>query len=81
MKVAIEPLFPSDLPKMLEALHKINKSNPFISQISIFWEMIVKLFLFIFEKKKRIREIVLKFFFIYNDVVILSCYFILNYIL
>jgi len=52
MKVAIEPLFPSDLPKMLEALHKINKSNPFISQISIFWEMIVKLFLFIFEKKK-----------------------------
>jgi U5 small nuclear ribonucleoprotein component len=31
MKVAIEPLVPSELPKMLEALRKINKSYPLIS--------------------------------------------------
>jgi len=33
MKVAIEPLVPSELPKMLEALRKINKSYSLISAI------------------------------------------------
>lgn len=42
--------------------------------------MIVKLF-FLNLRKKSETEIVLKVFFIYNDVVIISCYLILNYIL
>ena len=80
MKVAIEPLVPSELPKMLEALRNINKSYSLISRIYIFQEMIVKLF-FLNLRKKSETEIVLKVFFIYNDVVIISCYLILNYIL
>lgn len=30
MKVAVEPLVPSELPKMLEGLRKINKSYPLL---------------------------------------------------